>query len=299
MSIFVYRTAASSSARELATALNGRRVRETNNLRRLLRTGDFVVCWGERLAPIHGVHILNGGPLANKMEDAIKLRQERVPTVEVSRNPGFTTRPPAEHDQVRPLWTEAMEAAEAFTEVQYDRTSQILRDGVGQLHGLLGRLHTALLRPLPPEVQPVEWLGRTTHHTGGLDLLNPTPEPEYYVKKENLVHEYRVHSFQGRSIRAGVKTHRDGFQNPHAWIRSWDAGWRISYDGATVRQTHRDLAHRACRALGLDFGGVDIGQKADGTLLVLEVNRACGLEGGTIEAYADAIRGWINGPRRT
>jgi hypothetical protein len=40
---------------------------------------------------------------------------------------------------------------------------------------------------------------------------------------------------------------------------------------------------------------VDIGVRADGSLLVLEVNRAPGLEGGTITRYADAIRKWQNG----
>ena len=139
------------------------------------------------------------------------------------------------------------------------------------------------------------WLGRSSRHVGGSDLLRPPRQPDYWVKKEDIVQEYRVHSFKGHSIRAGVKRVRDGFfeQTAHRWIRSWEAGWRISYDGESVRQRHRDLAHAAVAALKLDFGAVDIGERADGSLLVLEVNRAPGLEGGTIGAYAKAITAWM------
>ena len=69
----------------------------------------------------------------------------------------------------------------------------------------------------------------------------------------------------------------------------------ISYDGEVVKQRHRDIAHQAIQALGLQFGAVDIGERADGSLLVLEVNRAAGVEGGTVEAYARAVRRWITG----
>ena len=125
----------------------------------------------------------------------------------------------------------------------------------------------------------------------------PLLNPDYWSKKEPIVREFRVHSFLGRSIRAGVKDLRDGFTSAtaHPWVRSWEAGWRIRYDGVSSRQRHRDLAHAAVRALGLDFGAVDIAEKADGSLMVLEVNRAPGLEGGTVDAYASAVERWLNG----
>ena len=147
------------------------------------------------------------------------------------------------------------------------------------------------------------WVGRTADHTGGLDLLHPPAQPDYFVRRENFVKEVRVHSFMGRSIRAGVKQVREGFQLAqrgmnegatqrgfaHPWVRSWDGGWRIAYSGQGIKQKHRDLAHQAVKAMGLDFGAVDIGERADGSLVVLEVNRAPGLEGGTVDAYARAI----------
>lgn len=137
------------------------------------------------------------------------------------------------------------------------------------------------------------WLARTAFHTGGADLLKPPRDPDFWVEKLDLRREFRVHSFTGRSIRAGVKVARDGFENPHEWIRSWDAGWRISYIGQAVKQKHRDIAHGACKALGLDFGAVDIGEREDGTLVVLEVNRAPGIEGTSVDAYRKAVQRWI------
>ncbi len=139
------------------------------------------------------------------------------------------------------------------------------------------------------------WIPRNLFHSGGTDLLRPgTERIGYWVKKEELGLEVRIHSFLGKSIRAGVKVPREGVQ-PHPWIRTWEGGWRLSYDGRTARERHRSLAHQALTALGLDFGAVDIGEKADGTCVVLEVNRAPGLEGRTIDAYATAISGWIEG----
>lgn len=150
------------------------------------------------------------------------------------------------------------------------------------------------------------WLPRMNNHVGGNDLLTPPARPDFWVRKENIVREFRVHSFLGRSIRAAVKVVRDGMKmggavgdmdDPrpacHPWIRSWDGGWRLSYADGAVKQAHRNIAHAAVKALGLDFGAVDIGQLADRTLLVLEVNRAPGIEAGTIEAYAKAVRLWV------
>lgn len=137
------------------------------------------------------------------------------------------------------------------------------------------------------------WLPRTSYHTGGTDLLNPPREPDFWVKRLDISREFRVHSFTGRSIRAGVKVPRTGFENPHEWVRSLDGGWRLSYDGTSVKQKHRDVAHKAIKALGLDFGAVDVGECKDGTVVVLEVNRAPGLEGKTIPIYAEAIQKWI------
>lgn len=153
---------------------------------------------------------------------------------------------------------------------------------------------------------PNRLLARSNWHIGGDDLLNPPARGDYYTFRLDLKKEYRIHSFADKSIKAGEKVVRDGFtlvtdpaqwkansQLAHPWVRSFDAGWRIRYDNFRASSKLRQTAHAAVRALGLTFGAVDIGEDSDGTLYVLEVNRAPGIEGNTIQAYVDAIREWI------
>lgn len=280
--VYVYREVNSQSAREVAQAMDGIRVKDRGRLLRRLRNGDKVVCWGERLAPINGVRILNGGPLSNKFEDAIKLRQENVATIEVARTA------PARVDRVTPIRNRAANEAGFLAEaIRGARDYALMR---GQLDTTLRELVEAVRAGAGPQH---EWVPRLFHHIGGTDLLHPPTNPDYWVKKETFTREFRVHSFMGRSIRAGIKRPAAGL-TPHAWIRSYEGNWRIVYDGAEVTQRHRDIAHAAVRALGLDFGAVDIGERADRSVVVLEVNRAAGAEGGTAAAYARAIREWAD-----
>lgn len=298
--IFVFRRPGSEGATELAEALDGRRVRFYRNgeFRRLeggrrypITREDVLVCWGEKVEGLpQGVRVLNNAPLLNKMSDALALRAAGVPTVEVSR-----TRP-APQVQVDPalaLYEELLEAANLFGGIPFNRTPPYLA-GVQELATKAIALRTSLNGPPPPPQVRGEWLGRMNRHMGGNDLLTPPPVPEYFSKKENLIEEFRIHSFLGKSIKAGVKVPREGAL-PHAWIRSLDGGWRINYDGFESRREMREIAAAAVKALNLDFGAVDLGRKADRSLIVLEVNRAPGLDPGTVTSYARAIRGWRDG----
>jgi len=269
--LYVFRKAVSESARELAEAMPIN-CRKLNDLRKAhygqgVRAGDAIVAWGEEVAPIDGVRILNGGPIRNKMEDAQRLSEANVATVEVSR-----VRPPV---QV---------VIDTYNTTAAGLTRQ-------QVQELVLRLQRFLATPVPA---PAIWLPRRFNHIGGADLLRSPTQPDYFSKKEDLRQEFRIHMFKGRSIRAGVKVQRDGAEH-HPWIRSYEGGWSIRYDGYESTRDQRRLASAACEALGLDFGAVDIGQKIDGTQIVLETNRAPGLEGGTIEAYSRAIEGWVRG----
>lgn len=152
-------------------------------------------------------------------------------------------------------------------------------------------------------------LPRKAHHSGGKDLLLTPDFPDYFVQKEDFSEEYRVHSFNGKSIRAGIKVHRDGFTlvgkeadwKPdsnliHPWVRSFDGGWRVKYDDFQSNPKLRKIAALAVKAMGLTFGAVDIAQRrVDGIYKVLEVNRAPGIEGNSIGAYVRSINKWIGG----
>lgn len=312
MAIYVLRDKASEGAKELAAALNGFRLKRTENgrfYRFSRRTGrmyvdvrpqDVVVCWGATIPtniPGRGTKVLNGGPLRNKFTDVEILTTAGVPTVEVSRTRPQARQAPAPVDPAVAAFVRAKELAEEFSNIEQFSRNRPFIQGADELMTAVNVLVGTLRQPAPvaPPAQPVgDWVGRTFNHTGGLDLLRPPAAPDYWVKKLELVKEFRVHSFQGKSIRAGIKSKREDFHGTLSpWVRSWDGGWRIKYDGVSSKKKHRELAHKAVAALGLQFGAVDIGQKADGSLVVLEVNRAPGISDGTTAAYAAAIQRWL------
>lgn len=296
MATYVYRPQSSTGARELANAIEGTRWRRTAPT---LRANDAIVCWGAGAPVIGGttVRVLNGARLRNKYEDAIRLREAGVLTIEVSR-----TRPvaapvviAANLDPAIALWERLQETANAFDGMPFSR-SPVAQAGIVQLSQAAVALSGAL-RIAAPVARPapvVEWLPRMFSHVGGNDLLDPSTTPNYWSRKLNLVEEFRIHSFMGRSIRAGRKVPRTGM-TPHPWIRSYDGGWKISYDNFESTRPMRDLAHAAVAALDLQFGAVDIGRTSEGAFVVLEVNRAPGLENNTVGAYATAIRAWLAG----
>ena len=305
MATYIYRREASTGARDLAEALGATRYRGRNYpLERKVRPGDVVIAWGERVPAIQDVHILNGAPILGKFEDVVKLKAAGVRTIDVSRTQPMAPPPgPPPVDPAIALFESLQEQMEDFGNL-FEAPRETLRTRPFQdgLAGILTQITnlSATLRVPPPVATPVlapDWLPRKNDHVGGLDLLTPPTTPDFWAKKENIVKEIRVHSFKGRSIRAGVKAPRDGFSkaqgNLHPWVRSWDGGWRMKYDGETARQRHRDIAHAAVAALGLDFGAVDVAELADGTVMVLEVNRAPGLSDGTADVYATAIQRWM------
>ena len=155
--------------------------------------------------------------------------------------------------------------------------------------------------PAPPWPPPADWqwLGRTNKHSGGKDLvrwLRRARISDFYVKKLDLVKEFRVHIFDGKSIRMGLKVPRVNV-TPHPWIRSFRQGWNIDYGTACQEARIRGLrkaAKRAVKALGYAFGAVDIGITADNKIYVLEVNTAPGLQNkATAQAYARHIVAWF------
>jgi glutathione synthase/RimK-type ligase-like ATP-grasp enzyme len=96
-------------------------------------------------------------------------------------------------------------------------------------------------------------------------------------------HEYRVHIFDGKSLRISEKSFFLD-ENGHK-------------DYTTIKPTGevkqiRKAAKRALKATGLDFGAVDI-LATDNACWVLEVNAAPGLGGTMPSVYATAFRKWF------
>lgn len=136
------------------------------------------------------------------------------------------------------------------------------------------------------------WLARRFKHHEANDLLKGLTAGDYYVEYVPTVREFRVHIFDGRSVRVGMKQPR--IPNPHPKFRSWRSGWHILYDSECqkyITKEVRSVAKQAVEALKYDFGAVDIGLRENGKAVVWEVNSAPGLEGNTIKTYAQCFIG--------
>lgn len=143
----------------------------------------------------------------------------------------------------------------------------------------------------PPEAEADTWLPRSSHHTGGVDLLRGVDRPDFWTRRLQLDDEFRVHIVDGHSICVGRKV-RSG-EAAHVWVRSRLAGWTLSFDeearAASEGRAIRRWAKAAVAALGYDFGAVDVGIDNEGHTRVLEVNSAPGLSEYTARHYAAAI----------
>jgi hypothetical protein len=145
----------------------------------------------------------------------------------------------------------------------------------------------------------------------GIEVINPEvevpidpddmPNAAVYTKEFNALREYRVHVFpnaQGVPVVIDVtqKRRRNGQQKSD--VRSWGNGYVFCHDKVKpLPESAKQACINAVKALGLDFGGVDILVKKDGTCAVLEVNSAPGIEGTTLDRYAEAINAYANSVR--
>lgn len=145
------------------------------------------------------------------------------------------------------------------------------------------------------------FIGRPSMHTRGRgfwpianrhDLIRAAQGTRYkraathfieYIDPSRAPREYRVHIFRDRCIRLSEK-------KP-------DSNSPIGY--TTIAPTHsvshvREAAKQAMKAVGLDFGAVDI-MASETECWVLEVNSAPGLGGTMPEVYARAFNRWKEG----
>ena len=104
------------------------------------------------------------------------------------------------------------------------------------------------------------------------------------------VTEYRVHVMGGQVIDFVQKKRRRDYEGrPNPYIRSHANGWIFAREEVELPEVAYSAATRATAALGLDFGGVDLGVCRDGRVCVYEINTAPGLEGTTLRRYADEL----------
>jgi glutathione synthase/RimK-type ligase-like ATP-grasp enzyme len=119
--------------------------------------------------------------------------------------------------------------------------------------------------------------------------------------------EYRVHVFSVGDVRrifVQQKRRRTSGINPadnatESTIRNLAHGWIFANnDIVAPRQATIDAAVAAVSTLNLNFGAVDLiemDRPSDGGSVVLEINCAPGLQGSTLDFYANAINDHLRG----
>lgn len=154
-------------------------------------------------------------------------------------------------------------------------------------------------RDIPGDAYPVFARTLLSSHSGrGIVICNVpadlVPAPLYvgYIKKQD---EYRIHVMSRNDEQSIIsiqrKAKRNGVEDANFMIRNLDNGFVFVRDGVRPPAMVLEEAKKAVRALGLDFGAVDVIWNAHrGTAYVLEVNTAPGLEGQTIEDYRNAFQ---------
>lgn len=112
---------------------------------------------------------------------------------------------------------------------------------------------------------------------------------EFYSLYVPNTREYRIHVFRDRILRVQGKYLDFPEQHNNPYVQNYDQGFRFRAPNRELRQSRLDLAIAAVRALGLDFGAVDMLIGEDGKGYVLEVNSAPACSPLTLTAYADAF----------
>jgi hypothetical protein len=117
-----------------------------------------------------------------------------------------------------------------------------------------------------------------------------------YTKALPIRREYRVHIFNGNVIDYQKKCRVSELPEEEAnlLVRNLDGGWVYCRNYTKRIEDNETVALDAMKALGLDFGAVDIVRGSDRHSYVLEVNTAPGLVGTTLVNYTNAIKGYLN-----
>lgn len=133
----------------------------------------------------------------------------------------------------------------------------------------------------------------------GISVINGASHPEgfgrapLYTKYHKRKAEFRVHVMDGKVISLQQKKLKDGTEKHDLTfiIRNHANGWIFARNDITVPECVKNAAIAAVRACGLDFGAVDVGwNSSQDRAYVYEVNSAPGIEGTTLEDYANALR---------
>ena len=130
------------------------------------------------------------------------------------------------------------------------------------------------------------------YYAGGLEFPR-APLYTAYIRKNE---EYRIHVMNGEVFFVQRKARKMDVPDDQVnWqVRNLDGGFIYANVDVQVEDAAKVNAVAAVKALGLDFGAVDIIKTKRGNFFVLEVNTACGLAGTTLDKYVEAFNRHYN-----
>lgn len=137
------------------------------------------------------------------------------------------------------------------------------------------------------------------HSGAGIEIVggkNPMIDAPLYTKYIKKDEEWRIHFMKGPngpvSIYVQKKVKRAGFDGKHnRYVRNHENGYAYQHNGVVPPGTVIEAGANVFNAVGLEFGAVDIIYvRASNKAYVLEINTAPGLEGHSVEVYANAFR---------
>lgn len=141
----------------------------------------------------------------------------------------------------------------------------------------------------------------TAHSGEGIVMVDPDskeklPKAKLYTKYIPKKDEYRVHVYKNQAFFVQRKArNKDIADEKVNWkVRNHQNGFIFAWKDLVIdkKDAMYEAAITAIKALGLDFGAVDLIYNAkSGKYYVLEVNTACGLEGETLIRYTDLFKG--------
>jgi hypothetical protein len=146
------------------------------------------------------------------------------------------------------------------------------------------------------------WIARRYKHSRGTDAIFLKSKRslrkrkcrvlkrDYLVRYIPKIEEFRVHILGGEVGGISKKFRKEDIvkYHPHIWSRK--RGWiQLDYDGE-LKNKLVELAINSCRALGYDFGAVDIISGEKRKLYVLEINSAPRLNRRRRKIYAKYFR---------
>ena len=168
---------------------------------------------------------------------------------------------------------------------------------------------------IPDDVYPIVCRTVLSGHSGNGIVIATTPgelvEAPLYVRYIKKKDEYRVHlgkkeSFVGEddhsennngfattvvTIAVQRKARRQDCETPNWQVRNHNNGFVFVRSNVNPPDAVIEAAKKAFTATGLDFGAVDvIWNEQQGKAYVLEINTAPGLEGQTVQDYADFFK---------